>query len=452
LQWATHDRVAHVFSRQEHLWYHSFVRQRGFSDYGLSRPAPPKDPATGKPKAWTVSELTRQIKDCIERNVGSVWVEGEISNFKSYASGHCYFTLKDDGAQLPSVMWRGAVERLAFLPSDGTKVLAQGRVSVYEPRGQYQLVVDRMEPLGAGALAVAFEQLKQKLAAEGLFDEARKRPIPRFPRIIGIVTSPSGAAFHDLMKVILHRWPADIILVPTRVQGEGAAAQIAHSIRLLNRLSGVDRPDVLIVGRGGGSLEDLWCFNEEIVARAIAKSEIPTISAVGHEIDFTIADFVADVRAATPSHAGEMVVPRFDELSERLAALHAALPAALLRRVDVARGRLEAIEQSYALRHPEERVAMLRQRLDDLAARLLPAGERRLCAAQERIARLAGNLESLSPLKVLERGYSLTTHDGTVVQSVDDVKEKDAIQTRVRDGVITSRVEAKEKARPNGRK
>lgn len=421
------------------------MRNRGFSDYGLTRPAKPAiDPATGKPKAWSVSALTRHIKDCLEKNVGSVWVEGEISNFKAYGSGHCYFTLKDDGSQLPAVMFRGAVDQLAFMPADGAHVLAQGRISVYEPRGQYQFVVDRMEPLGAGALAVAFEQLKKKLSAEGLFEESRKRAIPRFPRIIGIVTSPSGAAFQDLMKVIFQRWPAHIILAPTRVQGEGAAAEIAQSIRLINRLSDENRPDVLIIGRGGGSLEDLWCFNEEVVARAIAASKIPTISAVGHEIDFTISDFVADVRAATPSHAGEMVVPRFDECAERLAALHAALPSALLRRVEVARDRLAAIEQSYALRHPEERISMLRQRLDDLSARLLPAGERRLCAAQEHIARLAGSLHSLSPLKVLERGYSLTTRAGKIVTSVGDVKVKDEIETRVPDGVIRSRVESKE--------
>ena len=421
--------------------------RRGFSDYGLTRPATPKiDPATGKPKAYTVSQITRCIKDCVEKSVGSVWVEGEISNFKAYGSGHCYFTLKDDGAQLPCVLWRAAAERLAFMPEDGAKVLAQGRVSVYEPRGQYQLVVERMEPLGAGALAVAFEQLKRKLAAEGLFDESRKRPLPRFPRCIGIVTSPTGAAIQDLLKVIFNRWPANIVIAGARVQGEGSAAEIVAALQRIHRLRGPDRPDVLIVGRGGGSLEDLWAFNEEPVARAIAASKIPTISAVGHEVDFTIADFVADVRAATPSHAGEMVVPLYAECRDRLEGLRALLPAALLRRVEVARDRLEAIDQSYALRHPEGRIAGLRQRLDDLSARLVPAGERRLCAARESVARMAGNLESLSPLKVLERGYSVTLRaDGSLVKSIRDVKAGELLRTRVGDGAIVSRVERNEK-------
>ena len=417
--------------------------KRGFSDYGITRPSAPKmDPVTGKPKPWTVTQVTRCIKECVEKNVGAVWVEGEISNFKTYGSGHCYFTLKDDGAQLPCVLWRDSAERLAFMPEDGAKVIAQGRVSVYEPRGQYQLVVERMEPLGAGALAVAFEQLKRKLTAEGLFDVERKRLIPEFPRCIGIVTSPTGAAIQDLLKVIFNRWPASIIVAGARVQGDGAAAEICVAIQRLNNLNGADRPDVLIIGRGGGSIEDLWAFNEEKVARAIAASAIPTISAVGHEVDFTIADFVADVRAATPSHAGELVVPMYNEYRGRLEGLRGMLPAALLHRVEVARNRLDAIEQSYALRHPEGRLSALRQRLDDLTARMLPAGERRIGIARHAIAACAGRLDSLSPLKVLERGYSLTTKpDRTLIRSIHDVKPGDAIRTRVGDGVIESKVE-----------
>ena len=400
------------------------------------------DPATGRPKALTVTQITRCIKDCVEKNVGNIWVEGEISNFKTYNSGHSYFTLKDDGAQLSCVLWRDSAERLGFMPEDGAKVVAQGRVSVYEPRGQYQLVVERMEPLGAGALAVAFEQLKRKLAAEGLFDPERKRPIPRFPRCIGIVTSPTGAAIQDLLKVIFNRWPANIIVAGAKVQGDGAAGEICRAIRAINLLPDADRPDVLIVGRGGGSIEDLWAFNEESVARAIAASGIPTISAVGHEVDFTIADFVADVRAATPSHAGEIVTPLYEDCRARLEFLRETLPDALLQRVQVARHRLEAIEQSYALRHPEERLASLRQRLDDITARMLPAGERRLCAAREAVAGHAGRLESLSPLKVLERGYSLTTRaDGRLVKSIRGVKPGDTLKTRVADGEIESRVQ-----------
>src|SRR4051812_22517956 len=276
--------------------------RRGLSDPSVLRSSPSeRDPETGKPKAYSVSQLTRLIKDQIERNFGSLWVEGEISNFKCYSSGHCYFTLKDESSQLPAVMWRASVERLRFMPEDGKKVLAQGRLSVYEPRGAYQIIVERLEPLGIGDLAAAFEQLKTKLAAEGLFDDERKRPLPRYPRRIGIVTSPTGAAIQDLLKVIFNRWPADILLAGVRVQGDEAAAEIVDAIRLMSRLNERDRPDVLIVGRGGGSLEDLWAFNEEPVARAIVASEIPVISAVGHEVDFTISDFAADVRAATPS-------------------------------------------------------------------------------------------------------------------------------------------------------
>ena len=420
--------------------------RRGLFDPTSHRPPPPeRDPKTGKPKSYTVSQITRHIKDCVEKGFGNIWVEGEISNFKCYQSGHFYFTLKDDGAQLPAVMWRASAERLHFLPEDGRKVLAQGRLSVYEPRGAYQFIVEKMEPLGIGDLAAAFEQLKTKLAAEGLFDEERKRPIPRFPHRIGIVTSPTGAAIQDLLKVIFNRWPAEIVLAGVRVQGEGASAEIVNAIRMLNRLAGKNRPDVLIVGRGGGSLEELWAFNEEPLARAIAASEIPVISAVGHEVDFTISDFVADVRAATPSHAGEMVVPRLDSVIDQLDALRSALPEALLHRVKVARNRLDALEQSYALRHPEERIAALRQRLDDMSSRLAPAGERALAVKRDRIAAYAGRLESLSPLKVLERGYSVTLRpDARVVRSIDEIQEGEVLSTRVRDGVISSRVEKKE--------
>jgi exodeoxyribonuclease VII large subunit len=416
---------------------------RGFFDTGITRPPPPqKDPKTGKPKAWTITQLTRHIKDCIERGFDTVWVEGEISNFKVYGSGHCYFTLKDDDAQLSAVMFRGAAERLKFMPQDGGKVLAGGKLSVYEARGQYQLIVDRMEPLGIGDLAAAFEQLKKKLAAEGLFSEEHKRPLPAFPQRVGIVTSPTGAAVQDLFKVIFNRWPVEIVLAGVRVQGEGAAMEIAQAIRLMNRLQGEDRPEVLIVGRGGGSIEDLWAFNEEPVARAIFDSTIPVVSAVGHEIDFTIADFVADVRAATPSHAGEMVVPRLDETIDRLDSLRAQLPEALRRRLDIARQRLDSIEQSHAMRHPEERVAMLRQRLGDLGMRLAPAGERGLRFARERMAVAAGRLHSLSPLKVLERGYSVTLRalDGKLVHTIEDAQPGDELRTRLKDGIVTSKV------------
>jgi exodeoxyribonuclease VII large subunit len=415
------------------------MARRGLQDTGLIRPEPPRD----RPKPWTVTALTRRIREIVEANFGRLWVEGEISNCRSYASGHIYFTLKDEGAQLPAVMWRAAAERLRFTPQDGDNILAAGRLSVYEPRGAYQMVVEQMEPLGLGALAAAFEQLKARLAAEGLFDPERKRPIPTFPRRIGLVTSPDGAAIQDMLKIILSRWPADIILAGVRVQGEGAAADIANAIGLMNTLPPHDAPDVLIVGRGGGSLEDLWAFNEEPVARAIAASRIPVISAVGHEVDFTISDFAADVRAATPTHAAQMVVPVWDEVAERLDTLQAALPAALLRRVETARERLAAVAQSYALRRPEQTIGVLRQRLDDLFSRLAPAGQRRAAAACEQLEGLAAQLESLSPLKVLARGYSLTTRarDGKLVVSPRDVSPGETLHTRVRDGIILSTVD-----------
>ena len=417
--------------------------KKGLFDTGITRPAAPSaDPKTGKPKAWSVTQLTRHIKDCIERGYGNVWVEGEISNFKAYGSGHIYFTLKDDGAQLSSVIWRTSAERLKFVPDDGAKVLAHGRLSVYEPRGTYQFIVDRLEPLGVGDLAAAFEQLKRKLAAEGLFAQERKRPLPQYPRRIGVVTSPSGAALQDMMKVIFARWPVELIVAGVQVQGDRAASEIASAIAALNRLQGSDRPDVLIVGRGGGSLEDLWAFNEEVVARAIAASAIPVISAVGHEVDFSIADFVADVRAATPSHAGEMVVPKYSDALAQLETLRGALPVALQKRMELARRRLEGIEQSYALRHPEQRVAMLRQRLDDLQQRLVPMPNRLVDRLKQKAAALAGKLDSLSPLRVLERGYSVTRRvaDGKLVDSISSVSTGDRIRTRVADGEFESEV------------
>jgi len=419
------------------------MARRGLIDYGINRSvAPGNGPLGERPKTWTVSQLTRHVKECIEKNFGNVWVEGEISNLRTFTSGHCYFTLKDENAQLPAVLWRGSAARLRFSPRDGKKVLACGHLTVYEARGAYQLVVERLEPLGIGDLAAAFEQLKQKLAAEGLFDEARKKPLPRFPRRIGIVTSATGAALQDMLKIIFSRWPADVILAGVRVQGEGAAAEIAQALAGLNGLPPEERPDVLIAGRGGGSLEDLWAFNEEAVARAIAASRIPVISAVGHEVDSTISDFVADVRAATPTHAAEMVVPNLDEVREQLGTLSAALPAGLMQRLESARQRVTGLAQSYALRRLEERLAGLRQRLDDLFSRLAPAGERRLAVARERWAALAERLESLSPLKVLERGYSLTMRerDGRIVRSPQDVAPGENLRTRVRDGVISSKV------------
>lgn len=395
---------------------------------------------SSRPEPLTITALTRQVKDHLEGRFRDLWVMGEISNFKRYSSGHCYFSLKDAGAQLSCVLWRGNAEQLRFQPADGQHVVAWGRVSVYEPRGQYQFVADFLELAGLGALAAAFETLKKKLDAEGLFAAERKRPIPSFPRTIGIVTSPTGAAVRDLLKVILGRWPRiEILLAPVRVQGEGAAREIAEAIGMVNRHG---RADVMIVGRGGGSLEDLWAFNEEVVARAIAASRIPVISAVGHEIDFTIADFVADLRAATPSHAGELVVPERAAVDRELARAADALPRALLRRVAQEREQLRALASNWALRSPLERITQLRQRLDELQERVQPLGAEAITRRREHLGMCAAQLEGLSPLRVLDRGFSVTVlDDGTVVRDAGQVKPGERVMTRLRKGRVRSRVE-----------
>lgn len=395
---------------------------------------------SSRPEPLTITALTRQVKDHLEGRFRDLWVMGEISNFKRYSSGHCYFSLKDAGAQLSCVLWRGNAEPLRFQPADGQHVVAWGRVSVYEPRGQYQFVADFLELAGLGALAAAFETLKKKLDAEGLFAAERKRPIPSFPRTIGIVTSPTGAAVRDLLKVILGRWPRiEILLAPVRVQGEGAAREIAEAIGMVNRHG---RADVMIVGRGGGSLEDLWAFNEEVVARAIAASRIPVISAVGHEIDFTIADFVADLRAATPSHAGELVVPERAAVDRELARAADALPRALLRRVAQDREQLRALASNWALRSPLERITQLRQRLDELQERVQPLGAEAMTRRREHLGMCAAQLEGLSPLRVLDRGFSVTVlDDGTVVRDARQVKPGERVMTRLRKGRVRSRVE-----------
>lgn len=412
------------------------MRTRGLNDARRQRP----DDGAARPKPLTITELTRQIKGQLEGRFREVWVAGEVSNFRRYDSGHCYFTLKDATAQLSCVIWRGNAERLRFRPADGQQVIGFGRVSVYEPRGQYQLVAEVLEPAGLGALAAAFEELKKKLSEEGLFDAERKRPLPTFPRTIALVTSPDGAALRDLFKVILGRWPKiEILLAPTRVQGEGAAREIAEAIALVNRHG---RADVLVVGRGGGSLEDLWAFNEEVVARAIVASRIPVVSAVGHEIDYTIADFVADVRAATPSHAGELVVAERDAVTEELARLRRELPAALLRRVVRERERLAALASSWAMRSPIERVRQSRQRLDELQERLHPLGLECIRTRRERLSVFAAQLDGLSPLGVLQRGYSVTTLEtGDVVRSAEQAGKGVRLVTRVAEGRIVSRVE-----------
>jgi exodeoxyribonuclease VII large subunit len=436
---------------------------------------------------WTVSELSRRLAATLDERFPAVWIEGEISNFKVYGSGHAYFTLKDDAAQLRCVLFRTRAARVRFTPGDGQHVLAFGALEVYAQRGEYSLVVELLEPRGLGALQLAFEQLKERLGREGLFDPARKRPLPRFPRTIGIVTSPRGAALADMLRVIGRRFgELRIVVAPARVQGEGAAQEVAQGIRELNALGGVE---VIIVGRGGGSLEDLWAFNDEMLARTIVASKIPVVSAVGHEVDSTIADFVADVRAATPSQAAELVVREKRAVAETLADLGARLGRAARRRLAAHRERLQALRgrrvltdarrplldlsrrvdeaterlgraARATLRHAGHRVELAtrdlrarnpvartrddRRRLAALAGRLDGALARGVDRRRHRLAGAAGRLDSLSPLAVLGRGYSLTlTPAGQIVRSVGQVADGDEVRVMLHEGSLAARVTAR---------
>jgi exodeoxyribonuclease VII large subunit len=396
---------------------------------------------TADPPVLSVWELTALIKDLLEGSFPAVWVSGEISNLSSPQSGHVYLTLKDDRAQIRAVLWRTAASRLKFDLQDGMEVLVQGDLDVYAPRGSYQLVIRQVELKGMGALELALRKLRDKLAAEGLFETSRKRPLPRFPRRIAFVTSPTGAAVRDFLEVLRRRWgDVEVLIVPARVQGEGAAAEIAAGIALVNRLQ---MPvDVLVVGRGGGSLEDLWCFNEEIVVRAIHASRIPVISAVGHEIDVTLSDLVADVRALTPSEAAELVVPAMDQVRAALRGYQQHLAASLRQRALAARSRLDMFAQRRAFRRPFEYVHDLAQRLDELSARSTRGIKQRLIASRKMADALTAQLESLSPLGVLGRGYSLTQRlpDGALLRDARDVAVGDQIRTRLERGEVISQV------------
>jgi len=356
--------------------------------------------AGASPEIWTVTQLTRRIKSALESAIGSAWISGEISNWKVAASGHAYFTLKDADSQIDAVMFKGKLGRLRFEPESGLEVLAHGSISVYERRGNYQIVLDDMQPRGVGALQLAFEKLKRKLSDEGLFDVAHKKPLPLLPRRIGVVTSPTGAAIRDILNVLGRRFAnLHVLLYPARVQGDGAAAEIAAGIRALDDY-GVD---VMIVGRGGGSLEDLWPFNEEVVVRAVFEARTPIISAVGHEIDYALSDFAADVRAPTPSSAAELVVREQQALAEQINALRARLGAALATRSQRARYRLDACRNSFVFRRPEELFRQQRMQLDDLDLRLRDALLDRNADARARLDRAKNSLRYLSPANQVQR-------------------------------------------------
>lgn len=445
----------------------------------LNEAAQTENSETSSPSVLSVEQLNRAIRQLIEGQLSLVWVQGEISNFKAHTSGHFYFSLKDAKSQISAVMFRGHNSRLKFKPSDGLQVIIRGRVTVYEPRGNYQIAVEMMEPVGAGALQKAYEQLKVKLKNEGLFDQARKKPLPHFPQHLAIVTSPTGAAIRDMMNVLDRRnRMTPVTLIPSLVQGEGAAGKIIAAIDMALRLPNVD---VIIVGRGGGSIEDLWAFNDEALARKIASSPIPIISAVGHEIDFTIADFVADVRAPTPSAAAELVVKNADDLARNLQQLtrmnislmnkrlvhQKQLISQLSKRLIDPKRRLQDLmirrdelvnrlsQSAVALfKHKKMRVELAKSKLvrpefllDKLKSELKQKNLLMQNAILHKLKSLRWTLESkmamidtLSPLKTVDRGYSLAKLDEKIVNSIKQVKKDDIISLQVRDGILDAKI------------
>ena len=401
-------------------------------------------PRSEGPKVYTVKEITRRIRDLMELNFPGIWIEGEISGFKHHSSGHMYFTLKDETAVLNAVFFARQNRGIKFELKDGLRVLIFGKISVYEPRGNYQLYVEQIEPKGLGALQLAFLQLKEKLAQEGLFDTERKRPIPAFPRTIGVVTSPTGAAIRDILNIVNRRFRGtSVLLNPVKVQGEGAAEEIARALDEMNELEDID---VLIVGRGGGSLEDLWAFNEETVARAIHRSRIPVISAVGHEIDWTIADWVADLRAPTPSAAAEMVVQNREELAIRLTDFNTRLRNAVRGLLGEKQESLRGLGESYAFRQPLALIHQYAQRLDEFLRQLQNYLKNLVREKDQTFRSWVGRLEALSPLAILERGYSLTFNvRGELVKDIRQVKTGETLKSRLEKGIVYSKVEKTEK-------
>jgi exodeoxyribonuclease VII large subunit len=458
------------------------MEQRGL-DFGTSEP-----PRAAARKALTVSQLSDRLQGILETEFFDVWVEGEVSNFKIAPSGHWYFSLKDDHAQIRAVVWKTATRLIKFRPHDGMKVLARGGVRVYPPRGEYQLSVEVLEPLGKGSLQQAFEELKARLEKEGLFDPARKRRLPVLPRCVGLVTSPTGAVVQDMLRVLRHRYAnLEVLIYPARVQGPEATWEIVQGIRALNRVPGVD---VLVVARGGGSLEDLWPFNEEAVARALATSKVPTVSAVGHETDFTIADFVADLRAPTPSSAAERIVQAKEEIGARIEALASRRDAALRLKLAAVRARVSRLTSHRVFEAERGRLRIHAQRVDELTyraqaglrrwaerarERLRRASDRveafrwdrqlhdrrervlrherrlsdllraRLDRGRSALQRQAGKLDSLSPLSVLSRGYALVWDgDHRLVRDAAEVQIGDRLRIRVAAGGFAATVTAKD--------
>lgn len=395
---------------------------------------------TPTPTVYSVNELNSYVKRILDNdeNLKHIFVTGEISNYKAHYSGHLYMTIKDESASVKAVMFAGNASRLRFRPENGMKVLIFGTVSLFPRDGSYQLYISDMQPDGMGALSVAFEQLKKKLAAEGLFSDSYKKPIPKFPTRIGVITSETGAAVQDIFNVLSRRFPsAEVVLRPTQVQGDGAAQDIAKAIYVFNEYNAAD---VLIVGRGGGSIEDLWAFNEEVVARAVFASEIPVISAVGHETDYTICDFVADLRAPTPSAAAELAVPDRLELKSELISYKQHILNLTKNKLDKERSKLLAIEKSGALRDPVTKLNENRRELLYLSERITNLTVSAVDGNKMKYAALAGKLNALSPLGVISRGYALAERHGKVVTKVKDISVNDEISVRLSDGTLKAKV------------
>ncbi len=398
----------------------------------------------------TVSEVTGMVKSVLESSLPSLWVEGEISNFTHHSSGHMYFSLKDSSSALPSLMFKFANQKLAFKPGNGMRVVAQGRIKVYEPQGRYQLYVERMRPSGIGALAQAFEELKKRLAEEGLFDPERRRPLPEFPGTVAVVTSPTGAAVRDVIRVIRSRAPmTDIVVVPTVVQGADAAPSIVDAVRAIDAWGGAD---VAIVGRGGGSLEDLWAFNEEIVARAIHGARTPIISAVGHEVDVTIADFVADARAATPSNGAELAVRDGADVSRRVESLERRVLGAMRSRLSGLEEQVRRLHAAYAFKLPREIIERSAQRVDELSRRAGASVAQLVAAGRADVARYETALRLSDPRGIMARGYAAVSvlPKATPLRSIDDVEPGAAVRVSVADGRFDC--EVKKIAGTHGRK
>jgi exodeoxyribonuclease VII large subunit len=403
--------------------------------------ATPSRPGCDHENPLTVTQINAWIKKTLDRGIPVFWLAGEVGSITQSGAGHIYLTIKDDTNQVSAVIWRSTWDKCRFDLREGSAVLCMGKIDVYGPRGSYQIVVQKIEPQGIGALQIAFRKLHAKLEAEGLFRPERKRPLPNFPRRIGFVTSPHGAAIHDFLEVLRRRWPStDVLVIPAKVQGAGAAEQIARGIELAGRI----RPplDVLIVGRGGGSIEDLWCFNEEIVVRAVAASPIPTVSAVGHEIDVTLCDLAADVRALTPSEAAERVVPNRDELSELLHNAQHRLRLLMLHKLRDLQTRLSGVLARPLFENPQQMFDTAAQKLDEAERRLHDGVAKRMDSLDRAFETATARLESLSPIRTLARGYSFTTdpQTGDVLLSTRDIQPDQRIQTTLSDGLILSQV------------